>query len=130
MIIKILDRVSDIKYLENKLEEDNQHRLSLLNELREELLSRVNPEKSSYFQEKYNFYKDREHKFSVRFGFYGLEQIRFEIYFQVYRMVDDCFEKELSGYYIMNTKTEQIKQITEDEYFYNRTNKINIIKPD
>ena len=82
MIIKILDRVSDIKYLEKKLEEDNQHRLSLLNELRDELLSRVNPEKSSYFKEKYDFYKDREHKFSVRFGFYGLEQIRFEVDFQ------------------------------------------------
>lgn len=128
MIIKILDRVSDIKYLEKKLEEDNQHRLSLLNELRDELLSRVNPEKSSYFQEKYDFYKDREHKFSVRFGFYGLEQIRFDISFKVYNMVHNCFETEQIGYYIMDTKTEQIKQITEDEYFYNRTNKINIIK--
>lgn len=128
MIIKILDRVSDIKYLEKKLEEDNQKRLRLLNELRDELLSRVNPEKSSYFKEKYDFYKDREHKFSVCFGFYGTEQIRFEIYFQVYRMVSDCFEKEQSGYYAMDTKTEEIKQITEDEYFYNRTNKINLIK--
>lgn len=129
MIIKILDRVSDIKYLEKKLEEDNQHRLSLLNELRDELLSRVNPEKSSYFKEKYDFYKDREHKFSVRFGFYGLEQIRFDISFKVYNMVHNCFETEQIEYYIMDTKTEQIKQITEDEYFYNRTNKINIIKP-
>lgn len=129
MIIKILDRVSDIKYLENKLEEDNQKRLRLLNELRDELLSRVNPEKSAYFKEKYDFYKDREHKFSVRFGFYGTEKIRFEINFQVYRMVDDCFEEEQIGYYIMDTKTEEIKQITKDEYFYNRTNKINLIKP-
>ena len=121
MIIKILDRVSDIKYLERKLEEDNQHRLSLLNELREELLSRVNPEKSPYFKEKYDFYKDREHKFSIRFGFYGTEQIRFDISFKVYNMVHNCFETEQIGYYIMDTKTEQIKQITEDEYFYNRT---------
>ena len=121
MIIKILDRVSDIKYLERKLEEDNQHRLSLLNELREELLSRVNPEKSPYFKEKYDFYKDREHKFSIRFGFYGTEQIRFDISFKVYNMVNNCFETEQIGYYIMDTKTEQIKQITEDEYFYNRT---------
>lgn len=128
MIIKILDRVSDIKYLERKLEEDNQHRLSLLNELREELLSRVNPEKSPYFKEKYDFYKDREHKFSIRFGFYGTEQIRFDISFKVYNMVHNCFETEQIGYYIMDTKTEQIKQITEDEYFYNRTNKINIIE--
>lgn len=128
MIIKILDRVSDIKYLEKKLEEDGQKRLSLLNELREELLSRINPEKSSYFKEKYNFYKDREHKFSVRFGFYGTEQIRFDISFKVYRMVDECFETEQIGYYVMDTKTEEIKQITEDEYFYNRTNKINIIE--
>ena len=120
MIIKILDRVSDIKYLERKLEEDNQHRLSLLNELREELLSRVNPEKSPYFKEKYDFYKDREHKFSIRFGFYGTEQIRFDISFKVYNMVHNCFETEQIGYYIMDTKTEQIKQITEDEYFYNR----------
>lgn len=120
MIIKIIDRVSDIKHLEKKLEEDNQFRLKLLNELREELLSRVNPEKSSHFKEKYDFYKNREHKFSVRFGFYGTEQIRFEIDFQVYRMVDDCFEKEQIGYYIMDTKTEQIKQITEDEYFNHR----------
>nr|DAK62402.1 MAG TPA: hypothetical protein [Caudoviricetes sp.] len=130
MIIKILDRVSDIKYLEKKLEEDNQKRLSLLNELRDELLSRVNPEKSSYFKEKYDFYKDREHKFSVRFGFYGLEQIRFDISFKVYNMVHNCFETEQIGYYIMDTKTEEIKQITEDEYFYNRTNKINIIESD
>lgn len=121
MIIKILDRVSDIKYLERKLEEDNQRRLSLLNELREELLSRVNPEKSPYFKEKYDFYKDREHKFSIRFGFYGTEQIRFDISFKVYNMVHNCFETEQIGYYIMDTKTEQIKQITEDEYFYNRT---------
>lgn len=121
MIIKILDRVSDIKYLERKLEEDNQHRLSLLNELREELLSRVNTEKSPYFKEKYDFYKDREHKFSIRFGFYGTEQIRFDISFKVYNMVHNCFETEQIGYYIMDTKTEQIKQITEDEYFYNRT---------
>lgn len=125
MIIKILDRVSDIKYLEKKLEEDNQKRLSLLNELRDELLSRVNPEKSSYFKEKYDFYKDREHKFSVRFGFYGLEQIRFEIDFQVYRMVDDCFETEQIGYYVMNTKTEEIKQITEEEYFHKRITNLN-----
>ena len=121
MIIKILDRVSDIKYLERKLEEDNQHRLSLLNELREELLSRVNPEKYPYFKEKYDFYKDREHKFSICFGFYGTEQIRFDISFKVYNMVHNCFETEQIGYYIMDTKTEQIKQITEDEYFYNRT---------
>lgn len=121
MIIKILDRVSDIKYLEKKLEEDNQHRLSLLNELRDELLSRVNPEKSLYFKEEYDFYKDREHKFSIRFGFYGTEQMRFDISFKVYNMVHNCFETEQIGYYIMDTKTEQIKQITEDEYFYNRT---------
>lgn len=121
MIIKILDRVSDIKYLEKKLEEDGQKRLSLLNELREELLSRINPEKSSYFKEKYNFYKDREHKFSVRFGFYGTEQIRFNISFKVYRMVDECFETEQIGYYVMDTKTEEIKQITENEYFHKRT---------
>lgn len=127
MILNILDRVSDIKYLEKKLEEDNQKRLRLLNELRDELLSRVNPEKSSYFKEKYDFYKDREHKFNVRFGFYGTEQIRFEIDFQVYRMVDNCFEEELIGYYTINTKTEEIKQITKDEYFYNRTNNLDDI---
>lgn len=121
MIISILNRVSNIKHLEKKLEEDGQKRLSLLNELREELLSRINPEKSSYFKEKYNFYKDREHKFSVRFGFYGTEQIRFDISFKVYRMVDECFETEQIGYYVMDTKTEEIKQITEDEYFHKRT---------
>nr|DAY09599.1 MAG TPA: hypothetical protein [Caudoviricetes sp.] len=121
MIISILNRVSNIKHLEKKLEEDGQKRLSLLNELREKLLSRINPEKSSYFKEKYNFYKDREHKFSVRFGFYGTEQIRFDISFKVYRMVDECFETEQIGYYVMDTKTEEIKQITEDEYFHKRT---------
>lgn len=121
MIISILNRVSNIKHLEKKLEEDGQKRLSLLNELREELLSQINPEKSSYFKEKYNFYKDREHKFSVRFGFYGTEQIRFDISFKVYRMVDECFETEQIGYYVMDTKTEEIKQITEDEYFHKRT---------
>lgn len=121
MIISILNRVSNIKHLEKKLEEDGQKRLSLLNELREELLSRINPEKSSYFKEKYNFYKDREHKFSVRFGFYSTEQIRFDISFKVYRMVDDCFETEQIEYFIMDTKTEEIKQITEDEYFHKRT---------
>lgn len=127
MILNILDRVSDIKYLEKKLEEDNQKRLRLLNELRDELLSRVNPEKSSYFKEKYDFYKDREHKFSVRFGFYDTKQIRFEIDFQVYRMVNDCFEEEQIGYYIMDTKTEEIKQITEEEYFHKRVNNLNEI---
>lgn len=121
MIISILNRVSNIKHLEKKLEEDGQKRLSLLNEPREKLLSRINPEKSSYFKEKYNFYKDREHKFSVRFGFYGTEQIRFDISFKVYRMVDECFETEQIGYYVMDTKTEEIKQITEDEYFHKRT---------
>ena len=125
MILNILDKISDIKYLEKKLEEDNQKRLSFLNELRDELLSRVNPEKSLYFKEKYDFYKDREHKFSLRFGFYGLEQIRFEINFQVYRMVHNCFETEQIGYYIMDTKTEQIKQITEEEYFHKPINNLN-----
>ena len=128
MIISILDKVSDIKHLEKKLEEDNQYRLKLLNELREELLSRLNPEKSPYFEEKYNFYKDREHKFSVRFGFYSTEQIRFEVDFQVYRMVDECFETEQIGYYVMDTKTEEIKQITENEYFYNRINNLNRVE--
>lgn len=125
MILNILDKISDIKYLEKKLEEDNQKRLSFLNELRDELLSRVNPEKSLYFKEKYDFYKDREHKFSLRFGFYGLEQLRFEINFQVYRMVHNCFETEQIGYYIMDTKTEQIKQITEEEYFHKPINNLN-----
>lgn len=125
MILNILDRVSDIKYLEKKLEEDNQKRLRLLNELRDELLSRVNPEKSLYFQEKYDFYKDREHKFSIRFGFYGTKQIRFEIDFQVYRMVHNCFEEEQIGYYVMDTKTEEIKQITEEEYFHKPITNLN-----
>ena len=120
MIIKILDRVLDIKHLEKKLEEDGQHRLKLLNELREELLSRVNPEKSSYFKEKYDLYKDREHKFTLRFGFYNTEYIKFEIYFDVYRMVYDFYETEQTGYYVMDTKTEEIKQITKDEYFNHR----------
>lgn len=128
MIISILNRVSNIKHLEKKLEEDGQNRLSLLNELREELLSRVNPEKSTYFKEKYNFYKDREHKFIVRFGFYGTEQIRFDISFKVYRMVDECFETEQIGYYVMDIKTEEIKQITEDEYFHNRINNLNRVE--
>lgn len=39
MTISILNKISDIKYLEKKLEEDNQKRLRLLNELRDELLS-------------------------------------------------------------------------------------------
>ena len=36
-------------------------------------------------------------------------------------MVDECFETEQIGYYVMDTKTEEIKQITEDEYFHKRT---------
>ena len=110
------------------LEEDGQKRLSLLNELRDEILSRVNPEKSSYFKEKYDFYKDRENKFQVRFGYYDAEQIIFDISFKVYRMVDECFETEQIGYYKMDTKTEEIKQITENEYFHNRINNLNRVE--
>jgi len=128
MIISILNRVSNIKHLEKMLEEDGQKRLSLLNELRDEILSRVNPEKSSYFKEKYDFYKDRENKFQVRFGYYDAEQIIFDISFKVYRMVDECFETEQIGYYKMDTKTEEIKQITENEYFHNRINNLNRVE--